>query len=252
MRLYPIPHPSGDGFLAVPGVTSILSCEDSSEDRQRLENWRQRQLAEGKDPNAARDRGSRVHELLEQWIRTGNYEPKSEEDERFFSGMTSHLTPYEEFLWSERPLRKGWEHCWNLPEGHSKRLARVWSTVWGFAGTPDLIARREAGLVVLGDFKTSNQPYYRCHGRKVPQHKATGYRKFMKTVRQLAAYRIAIKETLGIEVNALQIIVGLPEQDAAQSFCIQDGPFLEAETERFKQASVRFWQQYQPAAPRDA
>jgi len=242
VRLYFIPHPSGEGFLAVPGVTSVLGSEQTPEEAERLEAWRQREIAAGRDPNAGRERGTRVHGLLEDVIRTGVANPASQEDADFFSGMEQYIAAYDEFLWNERPLRAGWEHCWSAPEGDPHRLARVWSPTWGFAGTPDLIAVRN-GVRVVGDFKTSNKPYFRCHGDKVPRHQELGYKKYKKTVRQLCAYRLAIKEILGLETDALHIIVGLPEQGKAQQFWVQ-GPELEYETEQFKRLAVEFWKRF--------
>jgi len=251
IRFYPI---EVDGrLLAVPGVTSLLGALDPPESKTRLEEWRQREVAAGRDPNAGRERGTRVHGLLEDVIRTGNANPASQEDADFFSGMEQYIERYDRFLWNERPLVQGWEHVWSAPEGHPHRLARVWSALWGYAGTPDLIAQRR-GVTILGDFKTSNRPYYRCHGDKVPQHHQTGYKKYVKTVRQLCAYRLAIQEVLDIEIHGLQIIVGLPEAGKAQQFYIQ-GPELERETEAVKRSAVEFWTKYgqqihsAPAAP---
>lgn len=318
IRYYPVPAPDGDGMIAVPGVTSVLSALADPEEKQRLEEWRQKEVAEGRDPNARRRCGSRVHALLETRIRTGDiagssYQPDDPDDlwvppnpealkaelrsaagganpaapvaglagsalaafaEQhgvsrllrrgwdgdalelqeheslrdfldlcFYSGMEQHLEAYEAFLWSERPLRDGWEHCWSAPPGEPGRLARVWSTTWGFSGTPDLIARRPRGVNILGDFKTSTRPYYRCHGSRVPAHKETGFKKYKKCVRQLCAYRLAIKETLDLDIHALQIIVGLPQPGMAQMFYVQ-GTELEIETENVKQAAVRFWSQF--------
>jgi hypothetical protein len=240
LRLYYIPNPSGKGYLAVPGVTSILSSEQTPEESERLKAWRERELASGRDPDAGRERGSRVHRLLEDLIRTGKASPGSEQDHDFFSGMGRYIDAYDEFLWNERPLRPGWEHCWSAPEGDPHRLARVWSHLWGYAGTPDLIAVRN-GVRVVGDFKTSNMPYFRCHGTKVPRHQELGYKKYKKTVRQLCAYRLAIQETLGLTTDALHIIVGLPGRDQAQQFWVQ-GPELEYETEQFKRLAAAFWQ----------
>jgi hypothetical protein len=242
LRFYPIPHPSGSGFLAVPGVTSVLGSEQTPEEAERLEAWRQRELAAGRDPNAGRERGTRVHALLEDVIRTGVASPGSEEDANFFSGMEAYIAAYDEFLWNERPLRSGWDHCWSAPEGDPHRLARVWSPTWGYAGTPDLIAVRN-GVRVVGDFKTSNKPYFRCHGTKVPKYQELGYKKYKKTVRQLCAYRLAIREVLGLETDALHIIVGLPEHGKAQQFWVQ-GPELEYETEQFKKMAVEFWRRF--------
>ncbi len=241
IRFYPIPAPDGKGLVAVPGTTSILSSDQTAEERDVLERWRKRELEAGRDPNAARERGTRVHAALENYIRGVAPGLEREDDKAAFAGMTQHLDSYSEFLWNERPLIDGWEHCWSAPVGDPDRLARVWSWRWGYAGTPDLIGKHRRGLTILGDFKTSNQPYYRCSGKQVPAWKQTGYKKFRKTVRQLCAYKLAAEEMLDIHIDALQIIVGLPQQGEAQMFFIQ-GPDLELETEKFKQMCKAFWE----------
>jgi hypothetical protein len=100
VRLYFIPHPSSAGYLAVPGVTSVLSSEQTPEETERLEAWRQRELAAGRDPNAGRERGTRVHSLLEDVIRTGTANPGCQQDADFFSGMEDYIAAYDEFLWN--------------------------------------------------------------------------------------------------------------------------------------------------------
>lgn len=244
IRFYPLPvaHPDG-GYYAVPGVTSILSAVAPTEEKQRLIEWRERMLREGKDPDEGRERGTRVHGLFEDLIRTGSAKPLGEGDAHFFDGIDQYLAPYEAFLWNERPLVDHWEHVWSAPEGDPNRLARVWNTTWGYGGTPDLIAVRQGGTVVLGDLKTSTRPYYRPAGRQVPQHQAVSYKKYKKAVRQLCAYRLAIRQTLELDIHALQIIVALPQAGEAQQFYIQ-GAEMEYETEKFKQAAAQFWQTF--------
>jgi hypothetical protein len=252
IRFYPVPIPGTDEWVALPGVTSILGAMATAEENQRLEEWRQREIAAGRDPNERRECGSRVHGLLECDIRGLPFPvPATEQEEKwrkqdldFYSGMEVHLRKYETFLWSEKPLVPGWEHCWSAPPGDPTRLARVWSLAWGFSGTPDLIARRINQLLMLGDFKTSKDPYYRCSGDKVPQFKENGFKKYKKTVRQLCAYRLAIKETLGLEIDHLQIIVGLPQPGKAQMFYVH-GAELELETENFKKAAIKFWENFE-------
>lgn len=240
IRFYPI---TVDGkLLAVPGVTSLLGALEPPETKQRLEEWRKKEVAAGRDPNAGRERGTRVHGLLEDLIRTGGANPQCQADADYFSGMERYIENYDAFLWNERPLVQGWEHCWSAPEGDPNRLARVWSALWGYAGTPDLIATRR-GLNILGDFKTSTRPYFRCSGSKVPQHHEVGYKKYVKTVRQLCAYRLAIQEVLGIEIDKLQIIVGLPKAGEAQQFFVH-GPEIERETETVKRMAVQFWEKF--------
>lgn len=243
-RFYPIQLDDGR-WLAVPGVTSMLGVLDSAEDKQKLNDWREREIAAGRDPNHRRDSGTRVHGGIESYIRCGDPGELSDEDRAFFSGMERHLDKFEEFLWSERPLVQGWEHCWNAPEGDPHRLARVWSTVWGYAGTPDLIARRR-GLTILGDFKTSSRPYFRVHGRRVPRHHATGYKKLLKTIRQMIAYTLAVEEILpDLHIDAVQIMVALPAAGDTQSFLVERrSAEFARECETVKQAAVQFWQRF--------
>ena len=200
-------------------------------------------------------------ELLERVLRSAEPIMPVEEQPRllrvldaaFYSGMPQHLELFDEFLWNERPLVQGWEHLWNVPKGEPDRLARMWSTRWGCAGTPDIIARGR-GLTVLSDFKTSTQPYYRCHGRSVPQHKETGWRKYKKTVKQLAGYLIMIEERTDVRIDALQIIVGLPGVNQSQQFIIR-GHEIEVAKDAFQRSALEFWRGYRlatAAAPRPA
>ena len=81
-------------------------------------------------------------------------------------------------------------------------------------------------MVILGDYKTSN-------GSPVlPKEKGdranfTGWSKLNKCGLQLGAYSIAVEETLGLHIDAAQILVSTPEID--QCFTFQGD-----ELERFK------------------
>jgi hypothetical protein len=246
LRFYAIPGPNGS--LAVPGVTSLLSADADPEEKQRLRNWQEKELREGRDPKAGAKRGTRTHSMLEAYIRTGVLEPRNDSPEEaeayaFAQGMERHLRHYDDFIWSEAPLRSGWEHVWSEADEEGVRLARVWSATWGVAGVPDLIGRHRRGLTILSDFKSSLRPYYRHSGGPIPNHCRTGYLKFKKTTRQLCLYRLAVKETLGIDIDALQIIVGLPTPGESQMFFIRPHE-IELETEKAKQQCVRFWNRY--------
>lgn len=247
IRFYYIPALNG-GRIAVPGVTSILGDDAPPEEKLRLENWRRKEEASGRDPDAGRKRGSATHAVLESVVR-GDLKLEGEADEdtirqsevlSYASGMEVPLRRFDSFLWSEKPLISGWSHCWSAPRPGVKPLARVWSRTWGFAGTPDLIGRMK-GLTVLSDFKTSARPYFRSPGRPVPQHQKISYLKYVKTVRQLCGYRLAIRETLDLEIDRLQIIVGLPKPGRHQVFWVPQVE-MERETEAFKRACVRFWE----------
>lgn len=249
LRFYPIPAGDDAGFVCVPGVTSILGCTATQEDKDRLERWRAKEIAAGRDPNAARERGTRVHTGLENWVRGLTPEFTVQSDLDCFTGMTRHLERYDTFLWNERPLVPGWERCWNTTDkSDPDRLARVWSNVWGYSGTPDFIGvTKEKRLTVLGDFKTSNQPYFRCSGTLVPMHRKTGFLKYKKTVRQLCAYKMAVEEMFPhIRIDGLQIVVGLPKSGESQQFWISEAE-IARETETFKQTCQHFWTKHLPA-----
>ena len=241
IRYYLIPAQQSESFVAVPGVTSLLSAGERQEDRDTIEKWRLRELAAGRDPNAGRERGTRVHAMLENVVRCGSFGPGSAEDLGYASGMEQHLELFDSFSWNERPLVSHWDHCWSGPKSDPNRMARVWSAEWGFAGTPDLIGRFPSGLQVLGDSKTATRPYYRpmpC--RSVPRFAELGYKKYKKTVRQLCAYRLAIKETLDLDIDQLMIIVGLPKPGASQLFLVGQHE-MKRETETIKRLAEQFW-----------
>lgn len=245
IRFYPIPPaPGSDQLVAVPGVTSILAVGDTQEDKERLENWRRREIEAGRDPDEGRKRGSIVHAAMEDVIRGKEPSFPDEATANYFSGIERHLGRYSEFWWNERPLRAGWDHCWNAPPGTPDRLARVWSWRWGFAGVPDIGGVHQRGAVILSDLKTSKQPYFRCSGSRVPQHKQLGYKKYKKCVRQLCAYRLALKETIDMDVDLLQILVALPGRGETQMFFVHR-PEIEAETAIMQKMAVQFWQRRQ-------
>lgn len=243
MRFYSVPD-GRDRILAVPGVTSILSNDAPKEEGERLAAWREREIAAGRDPDAGRIRGSAVHKILEDHVRGDRTLIKTKEPDEiiaYASGMESALKRYESFLWSERPLINGWDHVWSHRDDKGERLARLWNTTWGFAGTPDLIAKRNK-KICLGDFKSSTRPYFRPSGGPVPAYQKVPYLKYIKTVKQLCAYALAAEETLGIEIDELEIYVCLPGKSEIQHFIVT--PLERArETENFKIACAKFWQQ---------
>lgn len=248
MRFYPIPDPDGGLDLVVPGVTSMLSHDTPPEEKQRLAQWRAREIAAGRDPNAGRDRGTAVHAMLERYIRTGEV-PSGGEIGDYANGMEQYLDAYDGFLWSERPLVEGWSHVWSHAgtdvsddgtTGKDEPIARVWSARWGYAGTPDLIGKHRQRGLVLGDFKTSNCPYFRPSGSRVPSYAKLGYQKYKKTVRQLCAYRIAIRETLNLEIDEIAIYVGLRKPGESQQFWVEARE-IEQETETLMRIASQFW-----------
>ena len=195
-----------------PSVTTILGATSSDRSKKALLNW---QL---KNPNGAMlaaQRGSAVHQACEDYIRGKVIEIK-EEYLPFWNGMSEHLDKYDEFIWSEMPLRPEWKFCTG-----EDGISRVWSHKYMYCGCPDLLGVRN-DTIIIGDFKTSNQPYCRYYPTKEASKSNralfTGWNKFNKCAMQLAAYAQACQETLGVTVGCAEIIVSTPEIN--QSFIL--------------------------------
>ena len=95
--------------------------------------------------------------------------------------------------------------------------------------------------MILSDLKTAAKPYYRVHGQSIPVWKETGWKKLSKAVLQCCAYALAIEETLGLEIDGIEIIVALPQIGNAQKFLISRQEMLQ-KTEKFKKLAIKFWQ----------
>jgi hypothetical protein len=127
--------------------------------------------------------------------------------------MPKVLDQFSEVLWAESPVLDKF----NFTIG-SDDVARVWGCdddgrAW--AGAPDIIAVVN-GKLTLADLKTSVKPYSRKwpkeyeKGSKEWRDLLGGYMKFKKTCKQLAAYDIAIEQTLQIKVDQAAILVSTP------------------------------------------
>jgi hypothetical protein len=227
---------------ALPGATTLLGALAPREDKERLENWRKKEIKAGRDPNAAADRGTKVHALLERRILGLSLACDDPEVLAYATGMDEGFEEFDSFLWSEKPLIRGWEHCWNTQdESHPDRLARVWSTEWGISGVPDLIGVRR-GRHVLSDFKSAKAPYFApVHGQQIPWGEKYNAMKFFKTVKQLCLYSLAIEETLGIHIDELEIRVGYP--GGSQIIAVPEMTYAR-ELETAKKACVEFWERF--------
>ena len=203
---------------AYPSVTTILGKTASAHAKKMLNNWNLKNPG-GKESAAAR--GTAVHQACEDYIR-GKEVSLPEAYEPFWNGLSKHLDRFDSFLWSEKPLNPEW----NFTTGKDG-ISRVWSHEFGYCGCPDLIGVRN-GVVILGDYKTSNGPYCRYFPKeKGDRANFTGWSKLNKCGLQLGAYSIAVEETLGLHIDAAQILVSTPEID--QCFTFQGD-----ELERFK------------------
>jgi len=203
-----------DPNRAYASVTAILGATSSAASKKALANWAERNPG-GREAAAAR--GSAVHLACENYIR-GLPTQIPDEYRPYWDGLAKYLDQYDTFLWSERPLRPEWLHCVG-----EDGISRIWSHMHGYAGCPDLVGLRN-GVAILCDFKTSVGPYARYFPKTEEAGTFGGWQKYMKCAIQLGAYSIALEETLGITIDAAQILVSTPETD--QSFLIHGDELL--------------------------
>jgi hypothetical protein len=181
-------------------VTTILGKTAGESSRKALLTWNE------KNPGgleAAAARGSAVHLACENYIR-GLPVEISEEHAPFWDGLSDHLDRFDGFIWSERPLLPEHQFCTG-----EDGISRIWSHRYGYCGCPDIIGLRR-GVMLLSDFKSSNGPYSRWYPKEDNRQYFGGYMKYRKCAMQLAAYRLAAEETLGIRIHAAQIIATTP------------------------------------------
>ena len=193
-----------------PSVTTIISETASEANKKKLEMWSK---ANPGVKEQAAERGTAIHYGMECYLK-GNKNPEiSSEYAEFWDGMPKVLDQFSEVLWAESPVLDKF----NFTIG-SDDVARVWGCdddgrAW--AGAPDIIAVVN-GKLTLADLKTSVKPYSRKwpkeyeKGSKEWRDLLGGYMKFKKTCKQLAAYDIAIEQTLQIKVDQAAILVSTP------------------------------------------
>lgn len=227
-RLY---RPGDNPNKAYPSVTAILGKTSSEASKKALATWG---LKNPGGLQAAAERGTAIHAACESYIR-GLPVELPDELQGFWKGLSTHLDRYSEFLWSEKPLQPQWKFCTG-----QDGISRIWSHRFAYCGCPDLIGIRN-GVLILGDFKTSTGPYSRYYPGKDRDPGLTfgGWSKFRKCSLQLAAYAIAAEETLGLKIDAAQILVSTP--DITQSFLIHGD---ELKTQKFKwlQRVRQYWE----------
>jgi len=193
-----------------PSVTTIISETASEQNKKKLEMWSK---ANPGVKEKAAERGTAVHFGMEQYLK-GNKDPEiPEEYIEFWSGMPKILDQFGDVLWAESPVLEAFDFTMGADE-----VARVWGAddegrAW--AGAPDIIGFVEDKLT-LADLKTSVKPYSRKwpkeyeKGSKEWRDLLGGYMKFKKTCKQLAAYDLAIQQTLEVKVDQAAILVSTP------------------------------------------
>ncbi len=205
-RHYTTPLPTGPA----PSVTTIISETASEANKRKLEMWSK---ANPGVKELAAERGTAIHFGMEQYLK-GNKNPEiPDEYKEFWAGMPSILDQFQEVLWAESPV----DSRFNFTIG-SDDVARVWGCddngrAW--AGAPDIIAVANNKLT-LADLKTSVKPYSRKWPKDLEKGSPEwrdllgGHLKFKKCMLQLAAYDLAITQTLGITVQQAAILVSTP------------------------------------------
>ncbi len=205
-RHYTTPLPSGPA----PSVTTIISQTASEANKRKLEMWSKNNPGV---KEAAAERGTAIHYGMEQYLK-GNKTPDiPEEYQDFWAGMPSILDQFQEVLWAETPVDPRFDFTIGADD-----VARVWGCdrqgrAW--AGAPDIIAVANNKLT-LADLKTSVKPYSRKWPKDLEKGSPEwrdllgGHLKFKKTCKQLAAYDLAIQQTLGMKVQQAAILVSTP------------------------------------------
>ena len=205
-RHYVTPLPTGPA----PSVTTIISETASEANKRKLEMWSK---ANPGVKEAAAERGTAVHYGMEQYLK-GNKNPEIPDDYKdFWSGMPPILDQFEEVLWAESPVLDKFDFTIGADD-----VARVWGCDdegRSWAGAPDIIGV-VGNKLTLADLKTSVKPYSRKWPKDLEKGSPEwrdllgGHLKFKKTCKQLAAYDIAIEQTLGMKVQQAAILVSTP------------------------------------------
>jgi len=205
-RHYTTPLPTGPA----PSVTTIISETASEANKRKLEMWSKNNPGV---KEAAAERGTAVHFGMEQYLK-GNKNPEiPDEYKDFWSGMPAILDQFTEVLWAESPVKDEYNFTLGADD-----VASVWGCddegrAW--AGAPDIIAVANNKLT-LADLKTSVKPYSRRWPKDLEKGSQEwrdllgGHMKFKKTCKQLAAYDMAIEQTLGMKVQQAAILVSTP------------------------------------------
>ena len=163
--------PSGFSYPSVTTITGQATAEGIAKWRSRVGNEEANRVSA-----RASARGTRVHQLCEDYLRLGEATPDIFDQEMFGS---------------IRPLLDQIDniHCLETP---------LWCDHLQVAGTVDCIGEFQGRLSVI-DFKTASKP----------KDREDIYHYFM----QCAAYSVAFEERTGIPVGRLVIIMAVDNDD---------------------------------------
>jgi hypothetical protein len=144
---------------------------------------------------------------------------------QFWDGLPNNLSKLENVIWAENPANVD-DYAWTKG---SDGISRVWhpgiveNETYGWAGAPDIVAEYK-GQIVLGDLKTSNNPYCsKWPDSSTPKSeygkKRSGFMKYQKCQLQLAAYALGLEHTINIVPDLCMTFVATKE--SSQVFVIQ-------------------------------
>lgn len=163
--------PSGKAYPSVTSVTGLHSAKGIAEWRARVGNEEANRIS-----SRASSRGTRIHQLCEDYLRSGEADADIF-DAEMFSALKPLLDDIDNI------------HCLETP---------LWSDHLQVAGTVDCIAEYKGKLSVI-DFKTAS--------RLKSRDDIHGY--FMQT----SAYAVAFEELTGIPVGRLVILMGVDNEN---------------------------------------
>lgn len=198
-RLYPV-----NAQTHFPSVSSVIDATMSWDDKRVLENWNAKNPGKAE---AARNFGTTVHRLCEQYLCNGRILTHADYRAmvRFGQLKSLVLDRLERVIWCE---------------GHRTAPVKfVHHEEYGFAGCPDWIGLFrdpvEGTAMTLMDLKTSSKPYCRWQPTKrVGKDYRTrlfGYKKFVRTRMQIAAYVQAANHLFDLGIKRGAIIVSLED-----------------------------------------
>ena len=209
-------------YGALPSVTTILS--ETQGNKAALERWAKKNPG-GREAAAAR--GTKVHSLMEEYLLGIDKDPVIDDPEiaQFWDGLPKNLSKLENVIWAENPANVD-DYAWTKG---SDGISRVWhpgiqeGKNYGWAGAPDIVAEYK-GQIVLGDLKTSNNPYCsKWPDSSTPKSeygkKRSGFMKYQKCQLQLAAYALGLEHTINIIPDLCMTFVATKE--GSQVFVIQ-------------------------------
>jgi hypothetical protein len=199
----------------LPSVTEILAATESPDKKQRLAEWNLENPGVGEQKC---DRGSAVHAAAANYLlqpqprlpADWRFLPfgKTKEREYYRALYQSHLDSVPEFALdhyrSTLPYLMEIGECYWVEHQVGGVHEFVWSKL-GYAGRPDIVAMVDDCLTLI-DIKTCDEPYSPTWKNKA------GYAKFCKAATQLAAYNLAVRETLGLKPERLAILVALSDR----------------------------------------